>query len=133
MHAVGKPWKLNLYTGEFYDERNGKRLGRIKEEDLIAIWQIEGIRKIIFAERAMYEELHRKDPVRFQELPPLLVLNENEKIQNTKTNRRKVAYSYKIGTDLELFSHRRKAHLELRTLLNRMSFRRLNKNRIAMK
>jgi len=49
-----KPWKLNLYTGEFYDERNGKRLGKIKEEDLIAIWQIRGIRKIIIAERAMY-------------------------------------------------------------------------------
>ena len=54
MHAIGKPWKLDLYTGIIYDERTGAYVGQIKPKELFEIWNAKGVLKIILAERAIY-------------------------------------------------------------------------------
>ncbi len=74
MHAIGKPWKLDLYTGNIYDERTGTHVvGQMKAKELFEIWNAKGVLKIILAERARYEKFHKKDPIRYPELPALLV------------------------------------------------------------
>jgi len=73
MHAIGKPWKLDLYTGIIYDERTGAYVGQIKPKELFEIWNAKGVLKIILAERAIYDELHKKDPIRYPALPELIV------------------------------------------------------------
>lgn len=85
MHAIGKPWKLDLYTGIIIDCNTGIIIGMIKPRELLAIWRAKGVLKIIIAERALYEELHQKDPIRYPELPPLLI-NPSE-TQKTKTKK----------------------------------------------
>lgn len=90
MHAIGKPWKLDLYTGIIYDEKTGIYVGRIKAKELLEIWNAKGVLKIILAERAIYEELHKKDPIRYPALPALLV----SATKRNKTRQRNVFSSY---------------------------------------
>ena len=90
MHAIGKPWKLDLYTGIIYDERTGAYVGQIKPKELFEIWNAKGVLKIILAERAIYEELHKKDPIRYPALPALLV----SETKRNKTRQRNVFSSY---------------------------------------
>lgn len=79
MHAIGKPWKLNLYTGDIYDINTGKIVGRVKRKELLAIWKSSGVYRIILTERAIYEELHKSNPKRYPTLPPLLITSPNHK------------------------------------------------------
>ena len=73
MHAIGQPWKLDLYTGFIYHQKTGDYIGRIKKEILLSIWKAPGVMKIILAERAIYDELNKKNPARYPPLPPLLI------------------------------------------------------------
>lgn len=82
MHAIGKPWKLDLYTGAIYNKNTGKYLGTIKYKDLLAIWRAKGVLKVILAERAIYEELHKKDPMRYPVLPELIIKPSNSLQRN---------------------------------------------------
>lgn|GEM_PF-3062523 len=75
MHAIGKPWKLDLYTGKYYDTRNGKYIGKIRLKDLIEIWKVEPIYNIITAERERYNKMRKMSPLRLKELPLPLVEN----------------------------------------------------------
>ena len=90
MHAIEKPWKLDLYTGNIYDSITGKYIGRIKQKELLEIWNAKGVLKIILAERAIYEELHKKDPIRYPTLPALLVSGT----KRNKTQQRSVLSRY---------------------------------------
>ena len=91
MHAIGKPWKLDLYTGIIYDERTGAYVGQIKPKELFEIWNAKGVLKIILAERAIYEELHKKDPIRYPVLPKLIVSGT----KRNKTRQRNVFSGYR--------------------------------------
>lgn len=88
MHAIGKSWKLDLYTGNIYESGSGILVGQVKRDELLAIWNAKGVYKIILAERALYEELHRSNPTRYPSLPPLLVSPANKK-QKIKVDLRK--------------------------------------------
>lgn len=73
MHAIGKPWRLDLYTGYIYEENSNKIIGRLKKKILKAIWSEKSILKIILKERKRYEKLHSSNPIRYQALPALVV------------------------------------------------------------
>lgn len=97
LHAIGKPWKLNVYTGEFFDVKSGKKIGKISGYDLKRIWNAKGMLKIILAERAIYNELRATNSRRWPELPALpsfIQINENSKYLK---NRREIYSPNRIG------------------------------------
>lgn len=132
MHAIGKPWKLNIYTGRFYDEITGQFLGKIKYDDLLMIWKTKGIMKIILAERAIYEELHKKNPVRFPTLPQLLEIDEINKIQVSNNNRHKKQNFHKHGTGVKMKSHLHKTFLESKAYQSSFSLQKPITKKIVM-
>lgn len=94
MHAIGEPWKLDLYTGIIYNDNTGMIVGNIKQRDLIEIWKAKGVLKIIVAERAVYEELRKKHLKRYPELPPLLINPENTKNHLNRMQARKTTITF---------------------------------------
>ena len=86
-----------MHTGCFYNKDTGRYLGKVKRKELLEIWRAKGVLKIIIEERAIYEELHKKNPIRFPELPPLL-MNHTNIISPTRTIRsleRQSLYTHK--------------------------------------
>lgn len=80
MHAMRKPWKLDLYTGDIHDINIRKIVDSIKGKDLKRIWKVNGVFKIIVDERARYEKIRKQNPKRYPELPPMLISNKDAKV-----------------------------------------------------
>lgn len=71
-HAVGKNWKLNIYTGQIYDAQNHRYTGeKVSKTELKKLWKQKKFVEIVLRERARYEALHLDAPVRYPKLPEL--------------------------------------------------------------
>ena len=76
MHAIGKPWKLNLYSGEIIDIPSNAIISIVKLQDLIRIWRDPDIQKVIIKARQEYEKLRQRNPRRYPALPsPIIPLD----------------------------------------------------------
>ena len=103
MHAIEKPWKLDLYTGKYYNIKTGKLVGQIREKELKAIWKVKGVFEIILSERGRYSELRKANPKRYPELPELLLIPSEDTVRNKKvlnTSQEFVVESTKIGDSI---------------------------------
>lgn len=69
-HAVGPDWKLNIYTGCYYNYPDKTLQGKLNKKDLLTLWNEKGFLKQVYSEREWYEkEYHSKDPIRYPSLP----------------------------------------------------------------
>lgn len=79
MHAIGKPWKLDIYTGNIYDIKSKQIIKKLTRKELKRIWNAKGVMKIILMERVLYySEYHAIDPIRYPELPKLPSFKKNK-------------------------------------------------------
>lgn len=79
MHAIGKPWKLDIYTGYIYDIKSKQIIKKLTRKELGRILSTKGIMKIILVEIALYNsEYHAINPIRYPDLPKLPSFTKNK-------------------------------------------------------
>lgn len=89
-HATDAPgeYKLNIYTGEFFEYPREVYKGKISKKEMKKMWEQKEFLENVISERQLYEETyHKTNPKRYPPLPPLPIVSKHGKLTVRITKR----------------------------------------------
>ena len=89
-HVIDSPrvYKLNIYTGKYYEYPGEKYKGKISKQEMKKMWKQKDFLENVLRERQWYDEIyHKTNPERYPQLPPLPILLKRGKAAVRVTKR----------------------------------------------